>query len=159
MLRIRFPCLFTCPCSRSQTSADDVFHFAGGLEEVDWRPLCFVGGLLDVDWPVGSVEVDWPVAGRLVEVDWPVASVTSRGELASPQGQCEPPVPPVVTKGGKQGATGWLPLHCWLPVATCWSKSHRSHPEFFKESAVWADSFYKSICPYVCLSVTLSHSV
>ena len=60
-------------------SADDVFHFAGGL--VDWRPLYFVGGLLDVDWPVGSVEVDWPVgsvevdwpvAGRLVEVDWPV---------------------------------------------------------------------------------------
>ena len=136
--------MFTCPCSRSQTSADDVLYFAGGL--VDWRLLCFVGRLLDVDWPV---------AGRLVEV----ASVTSRGELASPQGQCEPPVPPVVTKGGKQGATGCLPLHCRLPVATCWSKSHRSHPQLFKESAVWADSFYKSICPYVCLSVTLSPSV
>ena len=25
----------------------------------------------------------------------------------------------------------------------------------FKESALWADSFYKSKCPYVCLSVCL----
>ena len=26
----------------------------------------------------------------------------------------------------------------------------------FKESALWADSFYKSKCPYVCLCVSLS---
>ena len=25
----------------------------------------------------------------------------------------------------------------------------------FKESALWVDSFYKSYCPYVCLSVCL----
>ena len=104
--------MFTCPCTRSQTSADDVLYFAGGLEEVDWRPLYFVGRLLEVELPV------------------PVASLTSRGELASPQGQCEPPVPPVVTEGGKQGATGSLPLHCRvLIMATCCSRSHRSDPE------------------------------
>ena len=35
----------------------------------------------------------------------------------------------------------------------------RNNYVIFKESALWADSFYKSKCPYVCLSVTLSHSV
>ena len=31
--------------------------------------------------------------------------------------------------------------------------------EFFKASALWADVFYKLICPYVCLCVCLSVSL
>ena len=44
-------------------------------------------------------------------------------------------------------------LYCIFPQLLV--SSFQNTPCIFKESALWADSFYKSKCPYVCLCVCL----
>ena len=48
-------------------------------------------------------------------------------------------------------------MYIYFPINTAIKvlKSN-CHTFFFKASTFWADAFYKSKCPYVCLSVCLS---
>ena len=47
-------------------------------------------------------------------------------------------------------------LSLWLDNLFMVCSLHTQFVIFFKASALWADAFYKSICPSVCLSVCLS---